>query len=93
MGLINKYKTRLVGKIFIYQGRCRYNSTELAWCIGKIVEVSPRLRFVIYKPLMRSENLVAAPDSFKVNSPIDLESKLNEGSLRFEKYLKLFIWD
>ncbi len=95
MGLINEYGPRLVGKVFIFQGWNQPDGSiasatpKPVWCIGRIVKVS-RLSFVTYKPLARSKNLKASPDSFNMDSPIDQESKLIKGSRRFEKYLELF---
>lgn len=83
MGLISKYRTRLlIGRIFVY--RHGHN-----WCIGKIVEASTSNE-IVYKPLGRSEDLVADPNSFAVTSYMDDMSELIESSSHFEKYLELF---
>jgi len=83
MGLISRYGKDLIGKIFVYRSRSGCN-----WCIGKVVRVE--IYGVVYKPLGRSKDLLALPDSFAATSPIDLDSKLVKGSRRFERYLELF---
>jgi len=92
MGLIDKYGTDLLGKIFIWIGNFNISSPGDVWIIGKIVGYPmSHTGGCSYKILQSSHIYLSGwEQEFFFNDVLDRDSILIDDSLEFEKYLELF---